>query len=273
MLELLSYRFFINALLAALLASISCGIIGSYIVARRMVFIGGGITHASLGGIGLGIYLGVNPLLSAALFAMLTAISIEVISKKTEIREDSIIGMMWSLGMAVGIIFVYLGTGYLKLESYLFGDILAVSAFDLYLMLAVSALVIVIFIALFKEILYISFDEEYARTQGTPTGIINCLLICLVALTVVINIKVVGIILVMSMFTIPQAIAGLFFKDFKTIMLCSIGFCFVTSISGLIASHYLEVPPGACIILVAVLVFIIADIGKRIYIRIVSVST
>lgn len=266
MLELFQYQIFINALLAAALSSISCGIVGAYIVSRRMVFISGGITHASFGGIGLGIYLGVDPVLCAAIFAILSAILIELFAEKSEIREDSMIGILWAFGMALGIIFIRLTPGYVdNVMGYLFGSIAIVSNLDLYMMAALTALVISIFCTLFKEILYVAFDEEYARTQKVPAKTVNCILICLVALTIVINIRVVGIILVISLLTIPQAIAGLFSKNFRTIIFYSIGFSFLSSITGLIGSYKLDLPPGACIVFLSVLAFILASIARRIY--------
>lgn len=270
MIELFHYDFFIHALLAAILASVCCGIIGSYIVCRRIVFISGGITHASFGGIGLGFYLEIHPLLGAAAFAILTALCIELFSKKAEVREDSMIGILWAFGMAIGIIFVDLTPGYApNLINYLFGNILTVSHLDLYLMGALVVIILAIFGTLFKEILYISFDEEYAKTQGVPTRAINCVLICLVALTIVIVIRVAGIILVISLLTIPQAIAGLFSKNFKTIIFYSIGFCFLASMVGLFASYKLDIPSGACIIFISVIMFVAVDITKRLYLKIV----
>ena len=235
MIELLGYRFFVHALLAAVFASISCGFIGTYIVTRRIVFISGGISHASFGGVGIAYYSGFNPILGAALFSILSAVGIEAFSRNSTLRKDTLIGVMWSFGMAVGIIFIYITPGYTaNLMTYLFGNILTVSAFDLYLMAGLSVIIIAFFLALLKEILTISFDEEYSRTQGIPVAIINYMLIGLVALTIVINIRVVGIILVISLLTIPQATANLLSKNFKSIIFYSIGFGFVSSISGLL---------------------------------------
>lgn len=256
MLELLHYQFFTNALLAAVLASVSCGIIGTYIVSRRIVFISGGISHASFGGVGIGYYLGVSPILGAAVFSVLSGLAIEALSRKVDLRKDSLIGMMWSFGMAVGIIFVFITPGYAaNLMTYLFGNILTVSSFDLLLMGGLTLVVGLLFFLLFKEILFVSFDEEFARTQGVPTSMLNYILIALVALTIVINIRVVGIILVISLLTIPVVTANLLTKSFKNIIFYAVGFGFLSSIGGLFISYFFNIPSGATIIFVSIALF------------------
>ena len=203
--ELFQYSFFIKALVAAVFASISCGIIGSYIVARRLVFISGGITHASFGGIGLAFFLGFEPLLGALIFAILSALGIQFFTKVAGVREDSSIAIWWSLGMALGIMFVFLTPGYTpNLMSYLFGNILTVSTSELWWMFALVVVIIMTFTIFYKPILYIAFDEEFARTAGLRVPFFNYLTITLVALTVVLNIRVVGIILILSLLTLPQ---------------------------------------------------------------------
>ncbi len=258
MIELFKYQFFINALIAALLTSITCGFIGTYIVSRRIVFISGGISHASFGGVGIGYYLGINPILGAAVFSVVSAIGIEVFARKAEVRRDSLIGIMWSFGMAVGMIFISITPGYsANLMTYLFGNILTVTAFDLVLMLALAVLVVCFFFLLFKEILYVSFDEDYSRTQGIPVSFINFALISLVALTIVINIRVVGIILVMSLLTIPQATASLISNNFRHLIFFSIGFGLLSSVSGLFLSYQFNIPSGAAIIFFSIIIFFI----------------
>lgn len=256
MIELFQYDFFINALLASIFTAVTCGIIGTYIVSRRIVFISGGISHASFGGVGIGYYLGINPIVGAAAFSVLVAMTIEALSKKSEMREDSLIGMMWSFGMAVGIIFVFLTPGYAaNLMSYLFGNILTVSRFDILVMAGLSLMIIFVFSFLFKEILFLSFDRDYAETQGVPVSIISYLLMSLVALTIVINIRVIGIILVISMLTIPQAAANLVSKNFRHIIFYSIGFAFLSSVCGLFFSYALNIPSGAAIIFFSIIIF------------------
>ncbi|MCD4732320.1 MAG: metal ABC transporter permease, partial [Bacteroidales bacterium] len=252
-------------LLTAVLTSISCGIIGTYIVSKRLVFISGGITHTSFGGIGMGYFLGINPLIGAAVFSILSALGIEFMSKKTEVREDSAIAIMWSFGMAVGIIFIFITPGYApNLMTYLFGSILTVTKLDLIISLSVTILVIIFFLSFYKVILFVSFDPDFAKARQINVGLMNYILITLVALTIVMNIKVAGIILIISLLTIPQASANLFFKDFKKIIFFSIIIGLTGSISGLILSYYINIPSGATIIFTLVLIFLILRLIRSI---------
>ena len=234
LIALFNFGFFRNAFIAALVASITCGIIGTYIVSRRIVFISGGITHASFGGIGMGYYFGFDPILGAVAFGILSALGIEFFTKRADLREDSAIAMLWSLGMALGVIFIFLTPGYApNLMSYLFGNILTVSKGDLIYLFILAVFVIGFFLTFYRMIIFVSFDEEFALTNNAPVRLFNALLISLVALTIVLNIRVVGIILVMSLLTIPQAIANLFTKRFDIMMIYSILFGFLGSITGL----------------------------------------
>ncbi|HXK49448.1 MAG TPA: metal ABC transporter permease [Clostridiales bacterium] len=258
MIEILQYPFFLKALLTALMTSILCGLIGSYIVSRRIVFIGGGITHTSFGGIGLGYYLGVNPVITAAVFGVLSAIGIKAASDKADIREDSAIGIFWALGMALGIIFIYLTPGYAPdLMTYLFGNILMVSMTDIYIITGLGTVASAVFYFLFNEIHSIAFDEEFAKTQGIRVNLINYTLISLVALTIVFNIKVVGIILVMSLLTIPQTAASVITKNFRTMIFLSIIIAVISSFAGLVISYYFNIPSGASIIFSSVVIFVV----------------
>ena len=257
LMSLLAMNFFRNALLASLLASITCGIIGTYIVSRRIVFISGGITHASFGGIGMGYYMGFDPILGAVMFGIFSALGIEFFTRKADLREDSAIAMLWALGMALGIIFIFLTPGYApNLMSYLFGNILTVSLTDLVLLSGLTIIIAAFFLLFYRMILFISFDEEFALTNNnTPVRLFNMILICLVALTIVLNIRVVGIILVMSLLTIPQAISNLFTRYFHKMIFLSIFFGFVGSMAGLIFSYLYDIPSGAAIIFSLVLMY------------------
>ena len=237
-------------------AAISCGIVGTYIVSRRIVFVSGGITHASFGGIGIGYFLGWSPLLGAANFAILSGFGIQLFTQKAKVREDSSIAIWWSLGMAIGIIFVYLSPGYApNLMSYLFGSVLTVSVTELWLIGALSLVLILFFALFYRLVLYVAFDEEFARTTGLPVNLINYVLITFIAITIVLNIRVVGIILILSLLTLPQATANLFTKDFKKMMLLSVLFAFVGSFTGLLFSFYADIPSGASIIFTLVILF------------------
>lgn len=250
-------------MLAALLMSVTCGIIGTYIVSRRMVFISGGITHASFGGVGIGYYLGFPPLAGAAIVAVLAALTTENLTRRKVLRNDSIIAILWSLGMAIGIIFVYLTPGYApNLMSYLFGSIITVTSTDLWFMLALALIVSAVFVLFYRPILYVAFDEQFARIRGIPVMFINYMLIILVALTIVLSIRTAGIILVLSVLTIPQNILNLFTNRFSHIMAGSVVIGFLASILGLILSYALDIPSGATIIFTLVVIYLVARLIK-----------
>jgi zinc transport system permease protein len=263
LIQLFTYDFFQHAVLAALLMSVTCGIIGTYIVSRRMVFISGGITHASFGGVGIGYYLGFPPLAGAAIVAVLAALTTENLTRRKVLRNDSIIAILWSLGMAIGIIFVYLTPGYApNLMSYLFGSIITVTRTDLWFMLALALIVSTVSVLYYRPILYVAFDEQFARTRGIPVMFINYLLIILVALTIVLSIRTAGIILVLSVLTIPQNISNLFTNRYSHIMAGSVVIGFLASMLGLILSYAMDIPSGATIIFTLVVLYLVARLIK-----------
>lgn len=261
--ELFQYGFFRNAFYAAFLMSVTCGMIGTYIVTRRMVFISGGITHASFGGVGLGYFLGIPPLAGAAVFAVLAALTTENLTRRKILRNDSVIAITWSLGMAIGIIFVYLTPGYApNLMSFLFGSIITVTTTDLLLMGILTLAVGMFFMVFFRTILYISFDEQFARTRGIPVMRMNYFLIILVALTIVLSIRIAGIILVLSLLTVPQNTANLFTNTFGKIIIGSIIVGLLASIIGLYLSYLLNIPSGATIIFSLVVMYLLGRVIK-----------
>ncbi|GAB6010747.1 metal ABC transporter permease [Viscerimonas tarda] len=256
--ELFHYTFFQNALLGSLFASIACGIIGTYIVARRLVFISGGITHSSLGGLGMGFYFGVNPVLSAMLFSILSAFGIEWFSKKQGVRQDSAIAAFWSLGMATGIIFIFLKAGFAPdLSEYLFGNILTITTADILYLAILSAVLSLVFIAFRHEILYVSFDPDFARTRNLPVKFIEYLMMFFIAVSIVLSIRLVGIVLLMSLLTVPQMTVNLYTSNFSKIIFGSIAIGFVACVAGLLFSYFLNVPSGAFIIFVLIIGFIL----------------
>jgi zinc transport system permease protein len=197
------------------------------------------------------------------IFGVASALGIEFFSKKTDVREDSVIAILWSFGMAIGIIFIFLTPGYsANLMSFLFGNILTVSSFNLQLLAVLAVVVVVIFWLLFKTILFVAFDEQYARAIKLPVTTINYLLITVVALTIVLNIRVAGIILVLSLLTIPQTIANIFTKDFKKLIVLSIIIGIIGSFSGLFLSYTFDIPSGATIIFLLVIIFILSKTFK-----------
>lgn len=266
MIELLSYTFFQHALLGSLLASIACGIIGTYIVTRRLVFISGGITHASFGGIGIGLYTGISPILSAAVFSVLSAFGVEWLSKRKDMREDSAIAVFWTLGMAVGIIFSFLSPGFAPdLSAFLFGNILTITLTDIAILGVLSVVIIVFFTLFLKPIIYIAFDREFARSQRLPVVLFEYTLMMFVALTIVACLRMIGIVLVISLLTLPQMTANLFTHSFKRIIWLSIGIGWVGCLGGLLLSYRLQVPSGASIIFFSILIYAFCKVGKSLY--------
>ena len=264
MFELLEYTFFQNALLCTILIGVSCGLIGTYIVAKRMVFISGGITHASFGGLGLAYFLGLSPLLGAAVFALAAAFCILYLSDNKRFKEDSLIGIFWSAGMAIGVLFIYLTPGYApNLLSYLFGTILTVTGEQVILSLLLCLVIIVFFAKFYRPLFYIAFDKEYSRTHFIALNGLEIGVTALIALCIVLCMKLAGIILVISYLTMPQAIAGMFHKNFtKQLVWATIISC-VGSIIGLFASAALKLPSGATIVLCFLLIFLVCYLWKR----------
>ena len=263
LLELLSFAFFRNALLAALLTSIIAGIVGSYIVAKRSVFISSGITHASFGGMGIAYYYGWPPFLGAAIFAVLSSIGIEWSSTKAGLREDSSIAILWSLGMAIGILFVFITPGYTpNLMGFLFGDILTVKVSDLIWLFVIAVVCITLIWLFYPAIVAVAFDNEFATVSGLPVKPIKYLSAIIMAIAIVLSIKVMGIILVLSLFTIPAATANLFSKSLKTVMTGSVIVSCIGSLTGLFIAYYLDLPSGATIIFTLTVLFAVMKVYK-----------
>ena len=257
--ELLQYTFFQHALIGSLLASIVCGIIGTYIVTRRLVFISGGLTHASFGGIGMGLYTGISPILSAAIFSVLSAFGVEWLSKRKDMREDSAIAVFWTLGMALGLIFPGFAP---DLSAYLFGNILTITFGDIALLGGLAILLILFFSCFLHPIIYVAFDREFARSQGIPVQAFEYVLMMFIALTIVACLRMVGIVLVISLLTIPQMTANLFSHRFHRIIWLSIGIGYLSCLGGLLISYYLNVPSGAAIIFFSIIIYAICKGGK-----------
>ncbi len=259
--EVLQYKFLIHAVLASVLCGVACGMVGTYVVCRRLVFLSGGITHSSFGGIGIAYYLGLNPLLGAFCFAVLSAIGIEACAADKRIREDSAIGLIWSLGMAVGIIFVYMTPGYApNLMSFLFGNILSVTVSDLVGMATVVAAVVVVFALFYRPVMYVAFDREYAASQNVPTRWIGYLMAVLIAVTIVISIRVVGIVLLISLLTMPAVIANQLTRSFGRMMAGASVVAVAGTLIGLYASYLLDIPSGAATIFVLTVALIIVKL-------------
>ena len=250
---IVEYTFFQNALMGCLLASVLCGIVGTYIVTRRLVFISGGITHASFGGIGLGVCLGLNPVLSAMVFAVASACGVQWVATRGQVREDSAIALFWTLGMSVGIICCFLTPGFMPdLPSYLFGSVLTISHSDLVLLSSVTTVVVCLFASMWRTLVAVSFDPVFARSRRLPVDFIEYMMMVIIAVTIVSTLRLVGVVLAISLLTVPQMTANLFTYDYRRMILLSILFGVIYSILGLTIAYWMNVPSGASIIFVSI---------------------
>ncbi len=259
MIEALQYEFMQNALIAGLLASLICGVMGTMVVVNRIVFLSGGIAHAAFGGIGLAFFFGWHYLVGTIGFAVLAALVMAIITLKAKHRADTIIGVIWAIGMAIGILLLDLTPGYnVDLMSYLFGSILAVPDTDIWLMVGVGAVILAVVIYFYHDYLALSYDEEFAQIRGVKVKTLYILMIVLLALGIVMVIQVVGLILVIALLTIPPYIAEKFSKSlFQMMILSSMLGAFFT-VSGLWFSYEFNLTSGASIILVAGIGFLIS---------------
>lgn len=254
--DILNYSFFQHALMGSLLVSICCGIIGTYIVTRRLVFISGGITHASFGGLGFGFYTGFNPIVMAIIAAILSAFGVQWLSKKQSVREDSAIAVFWALGMALGIIFIFLTPGFTpSLTEFLFGNILTITTADLWWFGAFTGILSIFTLLFLHTIIFVAFDPEFAKVRRLPVKLIEYTMLCFIAITIVLSIRLIGIVLLMSVITLPQMISNIFSHNYRHIMYGSIGNCLLACVGGLFISYYLNVPAGACIVFLLTLMY------------------
>jgi len=253
-----------NAVFAGVLVSIACGVIGSYVVVNRTVFISGGIAHAAYGGIGLGYWLGVDPMWTTIPFSLGAALLMGFIYQRTRQYADTLIGVLWALGMALGIIFIDLTPGYTAdLMSYLFGSILAVPGSSILTMAVLDCVIILLFFLFYKQFLAISFDEEFARVLNVRVEFFYYLQLGLSALTVVVTMRVVGLIMVIALLTIPAAISLQFSQNLPRMMILSSILGIIFTLSGLYLSYIFNVSSGATIILVAGLTFLLSLFYKH----------
>jgi len=272
------FPFMQYALLAGLLASIACGVVGSFVVVRRISYIAGGIAHSVLGGMGVARYLQVihgwewcSPMLGAIIAALISAFIIGMVSFKGRQREDTVIGAIWAIGMAVGILFISQTPGYGEdLMGYLFGNILMVSRTDLFVIAALDAIVLAVVIVFYKRMMAVCFDEEFARVRGLNVEFYYLLLLCLTALTVVLLVSVVGIIMVIALVTLPAAIAGRFTSSLWGMMVVAVVLSSIFTTLGLAVSFGPNLPAGATIIVIAGIAYVVFAIscGRRCVIRI-----
>ncbi|WP_022851190.1 metal ABC transporter permease [Limisalsivibrio acetivorans] len=265
MIDALSLEFMQNALIAGLLVSAACGIIGTLVVVNRIVFISGGIAHAAYGGIGLAFFMGFAPIYGALGFALAVGLLVAFITLNNKKRADTVIGVIWALGMSAGIILVDMTPGYnVDLMSYLFGSLLAVPDSDIYLMMVMDVIILASAGYFYKDLQAMSMDEEFARSAGVPVGFLHVALIVLISLTVVMTIRVVGLVLVIALLTIPPYIAEMFSRSLKSMMILSFLLGVFFTVAGLALAYTLNLTGGASIIAVGGAVFFIALGVKRI---------
>ena len=260
--DLVHYQYLLNAFTACLLSGITCGVIGTYVVCRRMVFLAGGITHASFGGLGIAFYAGANPIAGAMVFAVLSALGIEWAGSRGRIREDSAIGIIWSVGMAVGALFMSLRPGYTSgdLSAYLFGSIVTVTRGDVTALALLTLVILAGALLWLRPIMYVAFDRDFARSRGIPTRVVSYLMAALVAATIVLSIRIMGIVLLISLLTIPVAVVNAFSRDYRTIAATAPAVAVAGNVAGLAASYHFEVPPGAAIIFTLTLTLIVVKL-------------
>jgi len=261
---ILEYNFLQNAILGAILASIITGIIGSIIVEKKLVMLSSGIAHISFGGIGLGYLINIEPIYSAYIFSIISSIGIVKLNNAEKSYSDVIIGIFWSLGMALGILFIYLNPGYPPdINSYLFGDILTITKTDLITISITTIITILSFLLFYNYWIAYFFDKDFFYILGFKRKIFDYSLFILITIAIISLIKLVGIILVIALLTIPTSMAKIFSKSFNTIIIFSICFSLLFILSGLYFSYILNIPSGATIILTSAIIYFSTLIIKK----------
>ena len=261
---MLEYQFFINALIGVVLISAAAAVIGTYVVARRLVAVAGGITHSCFGGLGLGCYLGVSPMAVAGVFAVASALGVEWLSTRQRLREDSAIAVIWAVGMAIGVLFVFLTPGFVpELNSFLFGNILTISALDLWIFGAYLVVLAAFFLWQRRAIVACAFDVDFATVSHLPVRAINTTMIILVSVCIVLTIRLVGVMLLMSMLSLPMMTAEVFTRRYRTMMVVSVVVSLLCSVAGLLIGAQADVPCSAFIVLLMAAAFIGAKLLHR----------
>lgn len=268
-LEIFNYAFMRNALIVGILSSICCGIIGTYIVNKKMVFISSSISHASYGGIGIGVYLIYffklplnDPLIFGLIFSILSGVLILILKDFFGVNGDLGIGIMMSFGMAIGIIFSFMTPGYqADMSTYLFGNILLSNSMNIISLLILDIITIIFFVIFYKAIVYSSFDENFYKLYGVPVKFVNYFMIIIISSAIIINIKTIGIILIISILTIPQATAAIIARKYSVIIYLSILFSFLGILFGLLFSYIFNIPSGPAIIVALIVIMLIVKVG------------
>ncbi len=264
--DIFDFIFFRNALLGLALVSVASAIVGTYVVVRRLMFVTGGITHACFGGLGLGYYLGTNPIVMAGVFAVASALGVDYLSAKQRVREDSAISMVWALGMALGVFFIFLTSGYVpELNSFLFGSLLTITTADLWAFAIFLAVLLLIVGLFYRMIVACAFDSDYCRTIGLPVRVVNGTMMVVVSVCVVLTLKLIGIMLLMSLFAVPQMIAEMITSRLKPMMAIAAAASLLCSVAGLFISYYTNVPASATIVVLLIIAYAIARASKHFF--------
>ncbi|MFR9651864.1 MAG: metal ABC transporter permease [Rikenellaceae bacterium] len=248
--DIISYGYLRNAIIAAILSGVICGVVGCYIVAKRSLFLAGGITHSSFGGLGIALFCGFNPILGASLFAVGSSVACEWASSRARLREDSAIGIIWALGMATGALFMSLRPGYNSgdLASYLFGSIITVTDGDVVALAVMCVVVVVGALLWLRPIMLIAFDRDYSRSQGLHTSFVSYAMAVVTALAIVLSIRIMGIVLLISMLSLPVVIADMFSRSYRRMVVLAPIIAVLSNVIGLYLSYQFDIPPSATII-------------------------
>lgn len=261
--EILNYGFFRLAIIGVCIISIASAMIGTYIITRRLVAISGGVTHACFGGLGLGYFLGINPIAMAAVFAVGSSLGVDWLSSRHRIREDSAIAVIWAFGMAIGVLFVFLTPGYVpELNTFLFGNILTINVDDVIVFAVYTAVLIAFFVWRFEQIVVCAFDRDFARVAGLPVRFITTTMTVMVALCIVLTIRLVGVMLLMSMLSLPIMIAEVYVHRFRQLMFVSVGVSLVACLTGLFVGAAVDVPCSALIVIILAVLFLVAKVSR-----------
>lgn len=259
--ELLAYPFFLRALAAVALISVAMAVTGVYVMSRRMIFISGGITHACFGGLGLGYFLGFSPVALAAVFAVGGSLGVDWLSRRARVRSDSAIAVIWAVGMALGVLFIFLGDGYVpQLNTFLFGNVLTVSYADLWIFLGFTLLLVGFFAVCRRVVEAVSFDRDFARVNHLPVGLVDTVMTVFVSLAIVLSIRLVGIMLLISFLSLPPIIAETRCRRYGSLVVASALVALVGGIGGLLLSAWIGVPASATIVLLLAVMFILAKL-------------
>lgn len=256
--EIFAYDFFRNAFAGILLLSLASAVIGTYIVTRRLVSISGGVTHACFGGLGLGYFLGWNPVIMAAVFAVASSLGVQWMSERHRVREDSAIAVVWALGMALGTLFIFLTPGYVpELNAFLFGNVLTITKADLWSFAIFTLVLLAFFWLFFRKIVICAFDPDFATVRHLPVKFITTSMTVLIAVCIVLTIRLVGVMLLMSMLALPQMISESFCHRFGPMMLLSVAVSLLCSLAGLMLATVIDVPCSALIVLTMTAAYIL----------------